>query len=202
MRKWFKQTYCRPGLIDSLGDFFVLKIVKEPGNLESATLELEVDVIVVDISDKDPELIHLLENIKLSTEASFLIISNSQNKGSIQRLLGMGINGIVTKSCSEEEIVNALRTVRKGNRFFCDNILDLVMESQSEEEDCDPTDLPPREYEVLKLITKGNTTNQIAEHLHLSVHTINSHRKNMLRKLKISSPTELIVYALESGLVK
>jgi len=92
--------------------------------------------------------------------------------------------------------------VAQGNRFFCNNILDLVVENPDNEEDCEPTNLSPREYEVLEWITKGKTTAQIAEELHLSVHTINSHRKNILRKLNMRSPAELIVYAIESGLVK
>ena len=76
------------------------------------------------------------------------------------------------------------------------------MDNPEKVEDCEPTNLTPREYEVLELITRGKTTAQIAEELHLSVHTINSHRKNILRKLNMNSPAELIVYALESGIVK
>lgn len=187
-------------LINSLPDFNVIETVSEPSKLESTIRSSKTDLVVIDISDKDPSMISLLEKIKGSTSSEFLIISNSQSKESIQRLLGMGIKGIVTKNCSEEEIINALRAVLKKHRFFCNNILELVVDNH-EAEDCEPTTLSPREYEVLKLITKGYKTNQIAEELHVSVHTINSHRKNILRKLNIKSPAELIVYALESGIV-
>lgn len=188
-------------LIESLPDFHIGHQVSDSAHLEKAVAEHNPDLVVVDISDKDPLLIDRLERLKAETESDFLVISNSQNRESMQRLLGMGIKGIVTKNCSEEEIVNALKSVKKGNRFFCNTILDLVVSAQSEEENCEPANLSPREYEVLKLITKGFKTNQIADELHVSVHTINSHRKNILKKLNLSSPTELIVYAIESGLV-
>ncbi len=189
-------------LIESLPDFHIEQQVSDASNLEDAILETQPQLVVVDISDKDPKLIDQLESIKGKVNSDFLVISNSQNRESMQRLLGMGIKGIVTKNCSEEEIVNALKSVTKGNRFFCNTILDLVVSAQNEEENCEPANLSPREYEVLKLITKGIKTNQIAEELHVSVHTINSHRKNILKKLNLRSPAELIVYAIESGLVK
>lgn len=176
--------------------------MNDSAGLEKAVAEYKPELVVVDISDKDSLLIDRLESLKKDSESDFLVISNSQNRESMQRLLGMGIKGIVTKNCSEEEIVSALKSVKKGNRFFCNTILDLVVSAQNEEENCEPANLSPREYEVLKLITKGLRTNQIADELHVSVHTINSHRKNILKKLNLSSPAELIVYAIESGLVK
>lgn len=189
-------------LIESLPDFHIEHQVNDSAGLEKAVAEYKPELVVVDISDKDSLLIDRLESLKKDSESDFLVISNSQNRESMQRLLGMGIKGIVTKNCSEEEIVSALKSVKKGNRFFCNTILDLVVSAQNEEENCEPANLSPREYEVLKLITKGLRTNQIADELHVSVHTINSHRKNILKKLNLSSPAELIVYAIESGLVK
>lgn len=189
-------------LIKAMPGFDLVKMVDSSDQLIETVTSSQPKLVVIDISDKDHELIPKLKKLKETTSSSFLVISNSQTRESIQHLLGMGIKGILTKNCSEEEIINGLRAVAQGNRFFCNNILDLVVDSPDKEENCEPTNLSPREYEVLELITKGKTTAQIAENLHLSVHTINTHRKNILRKLNISSPTELIVYALESGIVK
>lgn len=189
-------------LVKAMPGFELVKTIDSPEKLLPVVSEVNPDLIVIDISDKDKELIPQIRLLKESQSCHFLVISNSQTKDSIQQLLSMGIKGILTKNCSEEEIISGLRAVSQGNRFFCNNILDLVVETPQEKDDCAPTNLSPREYEVLELITKGMTTAQIAEHLHLSVHTINSHRKNTLKKLNLSSPTELVVYALETGLVK
>ena len=161
------------------------------------------DLVVVDLDGKERELVPQIEEISQNEKGtSFLVISNVQSRESIQRLLNAGIKGILTKNCSEEEITNGLKAVAKGNRFFCNTILELVVQGETDEEDCEPTNLSAREFEVLEYITKGLTTAMIADTLSLSVHTINSHRKNILKKLGLNSPTELVVYALESGLVK
>lgn len=189
-------------LIKAMPGFDLVRTIDSAEKLVDSTVEANPDLIVIDISDKDRELIPKLQEMKNALASSFLVISNSQTRDSIQRMLSMGIKGILTKNCSEEEIINGLRAVSQGNRFFCNNILDLVVENPEEHDDCEPTSLSPREFEVLELITKSMTTAQIADTLHLSVHTINSHRKNILKKLNLGSPAELIVYALETGLVK
>lgn len=189
-------------LIKAMPGFDLMKMVDSSDQLVETVTTSQPKLVVIDISDKDRELIPKLKKLKETTTSSFLVISNSQTRDSIQQLLGMGIKGILTKNCSEEEIINGLRAVAQGNRFFCNNILELVVDNPDKEDNCEPTNLTPREYEVLELITKGKTTAQIAEELHLSVHTINSHRKNILRKLNMNSPAELIVYALESGIVR
>lgn len=189
-------------LIKAMPGFDLIKMIDSPERLVEVATQVKPDLIVIDISDKDRELLPKLRELKETLNSSFLVISNSQTKGSIQQMLTMGIKGILTKNCSEEEIINGLRAVSQGNRFFCNNILDLVVESPDVHDDCEPTNLSPREFEVLELITKSKTTAQIADELHLSIHTINSHRKNILKKLNLSSPAELIVYALETGMVK
>ena len=132
-----------------------------------------------------------------------LIVTNEVEKGHIQNLLSFGVKGIVTKRCSQTEIIHAIESVAKSNRFFCNSILEIVMAPHEEVPTyCEPADLSKRELEVLELIAKGYRTVDIAEKLFVSVHTINSHRKNILKKLNLKSPAQLIVYALESKLVQ
>ena len=188
-------------LIHAIPGMQLVRQVEHEDELEKAIGEVLPELAVVDIHGKENILIPQIERAKTFSDTSFLVISNTQNRESIQRLLNSGVKGILTKNCSEEEITNGLIAVSKGSRFFCNTVLEMMIDSEGEDEDCEPTNLSKREFEVIELITKGKTTAQIADTLHLSVHTINSHRKNILRKLRLSSPAELIVYALESGLV-
>ena len=189
-------------LIQAIPGMQLIKQVEHEDQLEGVVAEMLPELAVVDVHGKEEVLIPQIERLKGNSGTSFLVISNTQNKHSIQRLLDSGVKGILTKNCSEEEITNGLIAVSKGSRFFCNTVLEMMIDGESDEEDCEPTNLTKREFEVIELITKGKTTAQIADELHLSVHTINSHRKNILRKLNLNSPAELIVYALESGLVK
>lgn len=202
------QFLTRAGLIHLLennDDFDLIGVNEGPEGLLDAVIKGHPDVLLLDYQSQDPILISILKKILASQATNVLVITNDDNPTQIQNLLNMGIKGIVTKSCSKREIVNAIHSVAEDNRFFCNRILDIVVTRTTEvpeEENCEPTDLSPREYEVLKLITKGMKTAEIADKLFLSVHTINSHRKNILKKLGLKSPAELIVYAMESGLVK
>lgn len=201
------QFLTREGLVRMLEqhkEFDLVGVQEGPEGLLETVLEKYPDVLLLDYQSQDPILISLLKKILQSRATNVLIITNDDKQEQIQNLLSMGIKGIVTKSCSKREIINAIHAVAKNNRFFCNRILDIVVNqnNQNDEENCEPTDLSPREYEVLKLITKGFKTVEIADKLNVSVHTINSHRKNILKKLKLKSPAELIVYAMESGLVK
>ncbi|MFH6983264.1 response regulator transcription factor [Marinoscillum sp. 108] len=201
------QFLTRAGLIHLIGEkeeFELLGTVEEPENLLGAVLSHHPDVLLMDYKSQDPVLLSLLKQVVNSQATNVLIITNEDNRQAIKDLLELGIKGIVTKNCSRQEILNAIESVALNTRFYCNRILDLLVEEdkRARENNCEPTELSPREYEVLNLITKGYRTADIAETLHLSVHTINSHRKNILKKLNLKSPTELIVYAMESGLVK
>ncbi len=191
-------------LVEKSSDFELLGVVEGPNELLQEVLQKHPDVLLLDYQSQDPVLLSLLKQIIQSQATNILIITNDHEKHHVQTLLDLGIKGIVTKGCSKLEIVNAIQAVAVNTRFYCNRILDIVMDKYSEptEENCEPTDLSPREYEVLQLITKGLKTIDIADRLNVSVHTINSHRKNILKKLGLKSPTELIVYAMESGLVK
>ncbi|MFT7031776.1 MAG: DNA-binding NarL/FixJ family response regulator [Cyclobacteriaceae bacterium] len=189
-------------LIDSIPGFEIIHQINKSTELKKAIEEIEPDLAILDISGSDKALLTDLKEIKKTSSAKFLIISNSQNKESIRRLIDIGIKGIVTKNCSEQEITSALVSVNKNERFFCNKILDLVIEDQNNKDQIIATKLTTRELEVLKLIATGNKTNQIAKNLFLSVHTINSHRKNILKKLNMKSPIELVAYAFQNGLIK
>jgi len=191
-------------MVNEKDEYELAGVVDGAEDLMKEVLQQHPDVLLMDYQSDDPVLKSLLNQVMASNATNVLIITNEDQKEHVKPLLDMGIKGIVTKKCSQTEILNAIESVSKNSRFYCNRILDLLIEKDNEpkEVDCEPTDLSPREYEVLQLITKGHKTVQIADELNVSVHTINSHRKNILKKLNLKSPTELIVYAMETGLVK
>ena len=200
------QFLTREGLVHMLGTeepFELIDVVEGSVELRASLEKQPPNVLILDYESSDSDLYELLREIVAIDQTQVLIITNHDNKRDVQELLDMGIKGIVTKGCSKMEIINAIQSISIGNRFFCNRILEKVI-TQPDDKDvtCDPADLSPREFDVLKLITKGRKTVEIADTLNVSVHTINSHRKNILRKLNLKSPAELIVYALEQGLTE
>ncbi|MEX0967107.1 MAG: response regulator transcription factor [Bacteroidia bacterium] len=134
-----------------------------------------------------------------------LVISADDNQDSIMRVLEAGVSGYLTFTCDEEEIINAVFSIAKGQKFYCNKIINILMErsfSPQEEDNCAPTSLTEREIEVTRLIAKGFTNKDIARHLFLSIHTVSTHRKNILKKLQIRSASALVMYAVNAGIVK
>jgi two-component system, NarL family, response regulator NreC len=200
------QFLTREGLIklmEGTQHFDLIGVLENREQWMEQVTQAQPDVLILDYPERQSDMnATLTEFIKLQA-SNILVVTNEIEKGHIQNLLSLGVKGIVTKRCSQTEIIHAIESVAKSNRFFCNSILEIVMAPHEEVgQNCEPTDLSKREFEVLELIAKGFRTADIAEKLFVSIHTINSHRKNILKKLKLKSPAQLIVYAIESKLVQ
>jgi len=200
------QFLTREGLIkltENTQHFDLVGVLEDREQWMEQVTQGQPDVLILDYPEHQLDMnAALTEFIKLQS-SNILIVTNEAEKGHIQHLLSLGVKGIVTKRCSQTEIIHAIESVAKSNRFFCNSILEIVMTPHEEAiANCESTDLSKREFEVLELIAKGHRTVDIAEKLFVSIHTINSHRKNILKKLNLKSPAQLIVYALESKLVQ
>jgi DNA-binding NarL/FixJ family response regulator len=130
-----------------------------------------------------------------------MLVTDDQDKARIRQVLAMGVNCILTKHCSPEEIVSAVVAVAKGEKFFCNKVLEIILEKEEHVEDCSPSNLSPREIEIVRMIASGENTKEIADKLCLSTHTVYTHRKNIMRKLQINSASEMILYAMKTGIV-
>lgn len=200
------QFLTREGLIklmEGTQHFDLIGVLENREQWMEQVTQAQPDVLILDYPERQSDMnATVTEFIKLQA-SNILVVTNEVEKGHIQNLLSLGVKGIVTKRCSQTEIIHAIESVAKSNRFFCNSILEIVMAPHEEVgQNCEPTDLSKREFEVLELIAKGFRTADIAEKLFVSIHTINSHRKNILKKLKLKSPAQLIVYAIESKLVQ
>ncbi len=185
-----------------------LEVVGESANSKELMDKLEKlkpDVVMFDYNDGLQFQLKDLETIKSSSpHTKVLVISSDENRDNIHKALETGINSFVTKECDRDEIISAIVASSKGEKFFCNKILDIILEKHysKEEEDCKPTELTVREVEIVKLIGEGHSSKEIADKLHLSHHTVYTHRKNVMRKLGIKSTSELILYGINTGIIK
>ena len=124
-------------------------------------------------------------------------------------MLNLGCNGYITKNNAGEYIIDAIKTVAKGEQYFSPNIQRELLKSISGQKVVDG-DLPvefltesltERELEVLKLITKELSTPEIANRLNVSINTVISHRKKLLKKLKTKNSVGLAMYAVKNKIV-
>jgi two-component system invasion response regulator UvrY len=186
-------------------DMYIIDRVDHAKNLISAVEQHSPDLLIVDYNN--PGFISVDDLDRLTHQfpgLSILIISSDNDKGTILRVLQLGVKGYLTKECSKDEVLMAIQAAVKGEKFFCHKILDILMEKHfsPEPKNGDSTLLTVRETEILTLIAKGRSSQQIADNLHLSPHTVQTHRKSIIRKLNIKSPTEFVIHAMDLGIIK
>ncbi len=167
-------------------------------------LKKDLDLLVFDYDHGDYISFEDLQKVfRVAPNVNVLVISAHTDMATVNRIIRQPIKGLLSKECSEAEILDAVKATSNGDKFYCNRILDVVTESKKEGagKDCGPTILSKREVEVVEFLAQGLTAGEVADKMCLSVHTINTHRKNIFKKLSVNSTTELVRYALKTALI-
>jgi DNA-binding NarL/FixJ family response regulator len=164
------------------------------------------DVIVMDVSMPDLDGVEMTERILVDHPGAKVIgLAVRIDKVFIKKMLEAGALGYLLKDCACEELIQAIETVVGGDIFFSRKIADTVareyLERLTKKGDVKNVQLSSREIEVLKMIAEGCTTREIGGRLSLSTKTIESHRRNIMTKLRMKSIAQLTKYAIRRGLV-
>tara|TARA_Y100001954_G_scaffold180050_1_gene191747 strand:- start:846 stop:1487 length:642 start_codon:yes stop_codon:yes gene_type:complete len=194
----------KEGLKAMLSQYSTVVLTKEASNIESLECNLnqeEPDVLMLDYKTIGfSNLSKLKSLIDIYPGLGVLIISDFRDSSEVQLILNTGVNGILLKECDEEEIMEAIEAIANKERFFCGTILEMLQENEEDGFSCSPVNLSEREIEIIGLITDGLSSKAIADTLFLSIHTVNTHRKNILKKLNVKSSSELVNYAFKIGI--
>jgi DNA-binding NarL/FixJ family response regulator len=137
-------------------------------------------------------------------QLKIFIITTDHQQEHIMQVLESGVLAFLTKDCSHQEILNAFYAIAQGQKFFCNRVLDVLMNHKVYKPNADTpsSELSDREAQIIRYIAKGMGTQKIASELNLSPHTINAHRKNILKKLDATSPVEMIVKAMSLKIIR
>lgn len=147
---------------------------------------------------KEPNDLH---NIKSKfPHISILILTNSLNKVEFTELSKIGIKNIIYKTADRDEVLSAIEAACRGKKYYADDILDMILEmNESKPVTEEPAQLTSSEIEIVRLIANGLTTKEIATRKNISFHTVNTHRKNIFRKMGVCNASELIILAIKAG---
>lgn len=191
------------GLKALLSNFNHMTVIGTASNAFEAMDMLKanpVDVVIADINLPEVSGIELTAKIKKEFPAiKVLAMSTFKERSYISQMIKNGASGYLVKSASKEEIEAAILSANEGKLY-----LSLDINSVDLKSDIAP-DVPivsRREKEVLQLIVDGLTNPQIAEKLFISLHTVDSHRKNLLAKFNVNNTASLIRVAIKNNLVE
>jgi two-component system NarL family response regulator len=185
-----------------------LDVVGEAGNGYEA-LELartrRPDVIVMDIGMKDLNGIETTRQIMAhNSRARVIALSTHSSEPYVISMLEAGASGYVLKDAAVDEMRRAIRVVAGGSHYLSPEIAGTVVTSRlrgpAEEGASASAVLAPRERQILQLLAEGHTSSEIARQLHIATTTVDSHRRNIMKKLDLHSVAELTKYAIREGL--
>jgi DNA-binding NarL/FixJ family response regulator len=192
-------------LLEKESDMEVIAEAEDGHTTICLACELLPDVIVMDVTmpglngiETTRQILTRLPNIKV------IALSMHSDNLFVSEMLKSGASGYLLKDCAFEELARAIRVVVDGKTYLSPAISEVVVDGYlhhlTRNEYPDSKLLTGREREVLQLIAEGNSTKQVALKLHVSVKTIETHRRQIMVKLKIHTIAELTKYAIRRGL--
>lgn len=160
------------------------------------------DVIVLDINMPRMDGIESASQIvKEYPEVKILIVSMFKKSVMIERLLKIGVNGYILKDAGKKELLAAVRSVAMGDDYFGAEVKEKIIENLQRKGNGE-IELTEREIEILENLAKGFTTAEISEKIFISPHTVETHRKNLMRKAHVSNVVQLINWGRENEWLK
>ena len=158
--------------------------------------KLKPDILLLDINIPPFNGIEATQRIrKISPDTGIIAVTISNLPAYAKTIFKFGALGYVTKNSSIEEMKQAILTVREGNMFICAEMKEILAESREIKEKSSAVQLlTKRELEIVNLVRKGLSSKEICTELNISLNTVETHRYNISRKLKVKNTVSLIHY--------
>lgn len=174
------------------------QVIAECGDSEQAVEAARLkrpNIVLMDINMMPISGFEATEKIRKVSPASKIIgVSMHSQPAYAKKMLQIGARGYVTKNSSKEEMMKAILEVHQGNKYICEeiknNISELVLEENRDVPNVNA--LTEREIQIINLIKDGQSSKEIANHLNISLKTVEVHRHNVLKKLKLKNSASLV----------
>jgi DNA-binding NarL/FixJ family response regulator len=184
-------------MINAEPDLAIIGEAQSEQEARELVRELKPDAVIVDLTLGDGDGFNVVRHLHAHyPEVRVLVLSMHEESVYAERLLAEGASGYIMKQAVTDQLVNALRTVLRGELYLSDALQQRIAQRDNGDGDLRRR-LSVRELQVLSLIGDGQSTREIAEALSLSVKTIESHRAAIKRKLGLETSAQLVQYAIK-----
>jgi DNA-binding NarL/FixJ family response regulator len=195
-------------LLEREGEFQVIAEAADGYDAIELAIRHKPDVVLLDVGMPRLSGTDAAQQITEKVPAArIVIVSMHSDEGYVLRALKAGARGYLLKASPEADVLAAIRAVAAGNAYFSPSITRMLMEEyvaearrRGVEDSYDLLSL--REKEICQLLASGKSNRDIAELLHISLATVETHRNNIFQKLHLHNLPELILYAVRKGLIR
>ncbi|HMD01164.1 MAG TPA: response regulator transcription factor [Ferruginibacter sp.] len=189
-------------LLQSEGSFDVAATARNGYEVVELVKKYDFDVCLLDINMPLLDGIEAARLIRVAKPATKIIMLTTYNDNEIiSELVHIGVSGYLLKNSDKSELIEAIKKVMNGRYYFSAEVEEIIMKGVGEKKDTEVVVLTDREIEILKLLGKEYTNEKIANELHISYRTVETHRKNIMQKTKSHNLAGLLKHAYGKGLL-
>ena len=195
-------------LLKDIPEFKIAATAKSGTEALSFAKKNSADVVLMDISMPDLNGIETTRQLLAAHPGMRVIALTMHNdKGMINKMLMAGASGYILKNTNQIQLIEAIKKVAEGGKYFCSEITLTLIEKNSShiipvKDSMEKTELSEREIEVVKLIAQGFSSKEIGEKLFISDRTVDKHRTNVIEKLDVKNIADLVSYCMKHNLLE
>ena len=190
-------------LLQSEESFDVAATVRNGAEVMELVNNNDYDVCLLDINMPGIDGMEAAKLIKAKKPFIKIIMLTSYNdKEIISELIHIGVSGYLLKNSDKSELVEAIKKVMSGRYYFSAEVEEIIMKGVAEKKNTEVIVLTEREIEIVKLLGKEYTNEKIANELHISYRTVETHRKNIMQKTKSHNLAGLLKHAYSKGFIQ
>jgi DNA-binding NarL/FixJ family response regulator len=176
-------------------------------NVIELAIKNKADILVMDINMPKKDGIEVLKDLSANKfPFKVIILSSYDDLKLIKEVMKLGASGYLTKQCAGENIIEAINAVNNGEEYFCKTVRDKIFNSFTKNNikpnvENSSHSLTDRELEIIKLISLEYSGKEISAELSISTNTVETHRKNLVKKLNVKNTIGLVKFAIKHNLI-
>ncbi|MDD2701042.1 MAG: response regulator transcription factor [Sideroxydans sp.] len=186
-----------------VGEITVVGTAVNGGEVLEALHHNAVDLLLLDMTMPGISGVDLITRVKAQNPEQKILVLSMHNEPQIaRRALAAGASGYLTKDSDPEILLAAVRKISAGGRYIDASLAEaMVFDTQDSKQQAPHEQLSERELQILKLLVRGDSVNEIADALIISNKTVSTHKSRLMQKLNLSNNAELVRYGVEHALI-